>query len=402
MTTAVDDRGLEGAGGGDLAETIRIRGARVHNLQNVDLDLPRDQLIVITGPSGSGKSSLAFDTLFAEGQRQYIESLSVYARQFLHQMERPDVDVIEGLEPTISIDQRAGSQNPRSTVATVTELYDYLRLLYARLGLPACYQCGATILQQAPEQIIEDLAALPSGTKLMIMAPLVRGRKGKHKEVLEAVRKAGFVRVRVDGEVVDVDQVGELAPRKNHTIEAIVDRIVVREGIEARLAESTRLAISHGEGAVLAVYLEATNGTTKSGAPKEAWQERLYSTLYACPHCKISFEELEPRTFSFNSPYGACPTCEGLGSRVQFDPALVVPDESVSLADGAIAAWKGMPAAALKRAKAQVRTWAEVAGADWKAPLSDFKPRRASNCSKATAAISSACSTSSSSSMSRR
>ena len=209
---------------------IRIRGARVHNLKNVDLDLPRDRLIVITGASGSGKSSLAFDTLFAEGQRQYIESLSVYARQFLHQMERPDVDLIDGLEPTISIDQRAGSQNPRSTVATVTEIYDHLRLLFARLGEPTCYQCGAAIRQQTSDEIIEDLAALPEGTKLIVMAPLVRGRKGQHKDVLAAVRKAGFVRVRVDGQLLDLDQVGELEPRKNHQIEAVVDRIVVREG----------------------------------------------------------------------------------------------------------------------------------------------------------------------------
>ncbi len=373
MTITLDEA-ARAADGSAPAETISIRGARVHNLRNVDLDLPRDRLIVVTGPSGSGKSSLAFDTLFAEGQRQYIESLSVYARQFLHQLERPDVDLIEGLEPTISIDQRAGSQNPRSTVATVTEVYDYLRLLFARLGTPACYQCGATILQQAPEQIIEDLLALPAGTKLMVMAPLVRGRKGKHKEVLDAVRKAGFVRVRVDGEIVDLDQVGELAPRKNHTIEAVVDRIVVREGVDARLADSTRLAISHGEGAVLAVYIEPTPGGGRPPADAP-WHERLYSTLYACPHCKISFEELEPRTFSFNSPYGACPTCEGLGSREQFDPELVVPDDTLPLADGVIAPWKKPTPAQLRRQKTQLKPWLSAAGVDWNTPLVDVKPR---------------------------
>ena len=373
MTLSLDDAPHE-ANGSAAAEVISIRSARVHNLCSVDLDLPRDQLIVVTGPSGSGKSSLAFDTLFAEGQRQYIESLSVYARQFLHQLERPDVDLIEGLEPTISIDQRAGSQNPRSTVATVTELYDYLRLLFARLGTPACYQCGATILQQPPEQIIEDLLALPSGTKLMIMAPLVRGRKGKHKDVFEAVRKAGFVRVRVDGEIFDLDQVGELAPRKNHTIEAVVDRIVVREGVDARLADSTRLAISHGEGTVLAVYIEPVEGGGRPPADAP-WEERLYSTLYACPHCKISFDELEPRTFSFNSPYGACPTCEGLGSREQFDPALVVPDDSLSLADGAMAPWKKPTPAQLRRHKTQLGPWLQAAGVDWNTPLADAKPR---------------------------
>jgi excinuclease ABC subunit A len=356
------------------AELIRIRGARVHNLQNIDVDLPRDRLIVITGPSGSGKSSLAFDTLFAEGQRQYIESLSVYARQFLHQMERPDVDLIEGLQPTISIDQRAGSQNPRSTVATVTEVYDHLRLLFARLGDPACYRCGASIRQQTPEQIIEDLLDLPTGTKLIVMAPLVRGRKGQHKDVLAAVRKAGFLRVRIDGELLDLEHVGDLAPRKNHQIDAVVDRIILREGVDARLAESTRLALSHGEGAVLVTYLEpAAGGAAKNG--KEPWKEQLYSTLYACPHCKISFEELEPRTFSFNSPYGACPACEGLGSRLQFDPELVLPDDTLSLDDGAVAAWKGATPAELRRQKTQLRAFLKSGGFTWKTPLAELKPR---------------------------
>ncbi len=376
MTIALDDAPANRPGAPDDAETIRIRGARVHNLQNVDLDLPRDRLIVITGPSGSGKSSLAFDTLFAEGQRQYIESLSVYARQFLHQMERPDVDLIEGLEPTISIDQRASSQNPRSTVATVTEIYDYLRLLYARLGTATCFNCGATIHQQSPEQIIEDLADLPAGTKLMVMAPFVRGRKGGHKEVLETIRKAGFVRVRVDGEIVDIDQVGELAPRKNHSIDAVVDRLVVREGAEARLAESTRLAITHGDGAVLAVFLEPTATNAQGKPDTTAWQERLYSTLYACPHCKISFEELEPRTFSFNSPYGACPTCEGLGSRLQFDPDLVIPDDSLSLDDGGVVAWKGAAPVQMRKIKTQLKPWLTATGFDWKKPLVELKPKQ--------------------------
>ncbi len=375
MTSSVEASAPTAGTGPAEAEWIRIRGARAHNLQNIDIDLPRDRLIVITGPSGSGKSSLAFDTLFAEGQRQYIESLSVYARQFLHQMERPDVDLIDGLQPTISIDQRAGSQNPRSTVATVTEIYDYLRLLFARLGDAACFRCGATIRQQSPEQVIEDLSALPPGTRLIVMAPLVRGRKGQHKDVLAAVRKAGFLRVRVDGEVLDLDHVGDLEPRKNHQIEAVVDRIILREGIEARLAESTRLALTHGDGAVLVSYLEpATNGAPRERGT-EPWREQLYSTLYACPHCKISFEELEPRTFSFNSPYGACPTCEGLGARVQFDPELVVPDESLSLAEGAIVAWKGASPAETRRYKAQLRDFLKAAGVTWATPLADWKPK---------------------------
>ncbi len=353
------------------AEAIRIRGARVHNLQNVDLDIPRDRLVVITGPSGSGKSSLAFDTLYAEGQRQYIESLSVYARQFLHQMERPDVDLIEGLQPTISVDQRAGSQNPRSTVATVTEIYDYLRLLMARLGLPHCYQCGAPIRQQPPEQIVEDLLALPAGTKAMIMAPIVRGRKGQHNDAFAAIRKAGFVRARVDGDVIDVDQPPELAPRKSHNIEAVVDRVVIRPGLESRLAESVDLAVRHGEGAVLVVHAPPA----AEGQPAGAWREELFSTLAACPNCKLSFEELEPRSFSFNSPYGACPECEGLGSKTQFDPDLVLPEPELSLAAGAIAPWKATAGALGKRHQAALAEFVERAGIDRELPLAEWKPK---------------------------
>ena len=289
------------------AECIRIRGARMHNLQNIDLDIPRDRFVVITGPSGSGKSSLAFDTLYAEGQRQYIESLSTYARQFLHQLERPDVDLIEGLQPTISIDQRAGSHNPRSTVATVTEIYDYLRLLFARLGEARCYQCGEPIRQQTPEQILDALLELSAGTRVMILAPLVRGRKGEHKDVLESIRKLGFLRARVDGQVIDVNSPPALVAQKSHNIEAVIDRVVVREGVRERIAESINLAVQHGDGLVLATHEEKTAGGS-------VWHDRLFSTQYACPNCKISYEELEPRTFSFNSPYGACPKCEGLGA----------------------------------------------------------------------------------------
>jgi excinuclease ABC subunit A len=360
-------------------DAIRIRGARVHNLQNVDLDIPRDRLVVITGPSGSGKSSLAFDTLYAEGQRQYIESLSVYARQFLHQMERPDVDLIEGLQPTISVDQRAGSQNPRSTVATVTEIYDYLRLLMARLGLPHCFQCGAPIRQQPAEQIVEDLLAMPVGTKAMIMAPIVRGRKGQHKDAFAAIRKAGFVRARVDGEIVDVDQPPELAPRKNHNIEAVVDRVVIRAGLESRLAESVDLAIRHGEGAVLVVHSAPAGqaGANQAGAsqPAAEWREELFSTLAACPNCKLSFEELEPRSFSFNSPYGACPECEGLGSKTQFDPDLVLPQAELSLAAGAIAPWKSTVGVLGKQHQAALAEFVERAGIDRNLPLAEWKPK---------------------------
>ena len=350
------------------AECIRIRGARMHNLQNLDIDIPRDRFVVITGPSGSGKSSLAFDTLYAEGQRQYIESLSTYARQFLHQLERPDVDLIEGLQPTISIDQRAGSHNPRSTVATVTEIYDYLRLLYARLGEARCYQCGEPIRQQTPEQILNALLELSAGTRVIILAPLVRGRKGVHKDVFESIRKQGFLRARVDGQMVDVNSPPTLVAQKSHNIEAVIDRVVVREGVRDRIVESINLAVHHGDGLVLAAHEEKK----PAGG---VWHDRLFSTQYACPNCKISYEELEPRTFSFNSPYGACPECEGLGARVAFDPELVLPDWGLSLAAGAMAPWKGETPGALKKHQAHLRPFLEKAGVRWNSPLEKLTPK---------------------------
>ncbi len=289
----------------EAAETLRLRGVRVHNLKNLDLDLPRNQFVVITGVSGSGKSSLAFDTIFAEGQRQFIESLSPYARQFLQQLERPDVDLIEGLEPTIAIDQRGGSVQPRSTVGTVTEIYDYLRILMARAGTPHCPECGTEIRQQSREQIIDRVAEFPSGTKAMILAPLVRGRKGKHAEIIEQIRKSGFVRARIDGQIYDMDSLPEISPRKNHDIDAIVDRVIIRDEPQARVAESINLALQQGDGVIGLNYLLPDERT---------WQDITFSTQFACPRCEdVNFAEIEPRTFSFNSPYGACPTCTGLG-----------------------------------------------------------------------------------------
>jgi excinuclease ABC subunit A len=325
-------------------EWITIRGARQHNLKNIDVDIPRNRLVVLTGPSGSGKSSLAFDTLFAEGQRQYIESLSAHARHFVHQMQRPDVDLIEGLQPTICIDQRPGNANPRSTVATLTEIYDYLRVLLSRLGEPSCYRCGEPIHPRTPEEIVELLLRMAEGTKLMLLAPLVRGRRGRHEEVIAKIRKSGLIRARIDGQVLDVESIGELDPRRNHDMEAVIDRIVIRPGIESRLSDSVRLALRHGDGVLIAVHHDAATGM---------WRDRLFNTLYACPKCELSLPEIESRTFSFNSPYGACPRCEGLGCLEQFDPDLVVPNLNLSLAEGAVAPWKNLRAAALKKLRTQ-------------------------------------------------
>ncbi len=312
-------------------DEIRIRGAREHNLKNVDLTIPRDKLVVITGLSGSGKSSLAYDTLYAEGQRRYVESLSAYARQFLGRMEKPDVDQIEGLSPAISIDQKGASHNPRSTVGTVTEIYDYLRLMYARVGVPHCPNCGRVITQQSVEQIVDAVQSLPDGARIQVLAPLVMARKGTHQKVFEDVRKAGFVRVRVNGEIHDVNEEVELDRYKMHTIEAVVDRLVVRSepesGDQSRLADSVETALELGNGIVVV-----------NVAGEEA-RDLLFSEHFACVYCGISLGELEPRSFSFNSPHGACPTCQGLGTRQEIDPALVVPNADLTLAEGAIAPW---------------------------------------------------------------
>ena len=305
---------------------IRVEGARVHNLKNISIDIPRDRLVVITGVSGSGKSSLAFDTLYAEGQRRYVESLSAYARQFLGMMERPDVDAIEGLSPAISIEQKTTSRNPRSTVGTITEVYDYLRLLFARIGQPYCHSCGKPITSQPASVIIDQLEQLDDGTKLQLLAPIARGRKGEFRKELEQAGKDGFVRVRIDGEVMALEDAPALKKNIKHNIELVVDRLVIRAGIRTRLADSVETALRYGEGLMIALV----------GA-----SENVFSERFACADCGISYPEIEPRLFSFNSPAGACPSCDGLGSKTVFDPALVVPDLSLSLADGAIAPWAG-------------------------------------------------------------
>ena len=317
-----------------MKNEIVIRGAREHNLKNVSLTLPRDKMIVFTGLSGSGKSSLAFDTIYAEGQRRYVESLSSYARQFLGQMEKPDVELIEGLSPAISIDQKSTSNNPRSTVGTVTEIHDYLRLLYARIGIPHCPKCGRVIERQTVDQVVEQIMALGEGARVQIIAPAGRGRKGEHAKLLAQIQKDGYVRVKVDGTVYDIADVPVLDKKLKHTIDVIVDRIIVRKGSEGRLADSLETAFSFGAGLAKVEH----NG-----------EEQLFSENYACPECGISIEELTPRMFSFNNPYGACPTCSGLGSLMKIDPALIVPNEELSLKKGAINAtgWQSSNASSI-------------------------------------------------------
>ena len=313
-------------------DRIVVRGARQHNLKNITVEIPRDRLVVITGISGSGKSSLAFDTIFAEGQRRYVESLSAYARQFLGEMQKPDVDAIEGLSPAISIDQRGVSHNPRSTVGTVTEIYDYLRLLYARIGIPHCPKCGREVTRQSAQQIVDAVLGLPTGTRFQVLAPLVKDRKGHHQAVFEDVRKAGFVRVRVDGVVREVDEEIELDRYKLHTIEAVVDRLVIPEeiddGFRTRLTDSAETALRMGDGVIVINDVSA-----------DPPRDLLFSEHLACPVCGISLPEIEPRTFSFNSPHGACPTCQGLGTRTELDPDRIVPNPDLSLEEGAIVAW---------------------------------------------------------------
>ena len=308
-------------------DKIIIRGAREHNLKNISLEIPRDQLVVITGLSGSGKSSLAFDTIYAEGQRRYVESLSAYARQFLEQMEKPDVDTIEGLSPAISIEQKTASKNPRSTVGTVTEVQDYLRLLFARIGRPHCPQCGKEIKSQTVQQIVDQVMELPQGTRLQILSPVIRGRKGEYRKEFEHLRKSGYARVKVDGTIRDLSEEIVLDKNKKHTIEVLVDRLLVKEGAEKRLADSLATALNLADGIV---KVEIVGG-----------EELIFSEKFACVDCGISYPEISPRMFSFNNPYGACPQCDGLGTTMYFDPDLVVPDKDLSIREGAVIPWQG-------------------------------------------------------------
>ena len=327
---------------------IRIRGAREHNLKNIDVDIPRDKLVVITGLSGSGKSSLAFDTIYAEGQRRYVESLSSYARQFLEMMEKPDVESIDGLTPTIAIEQRSGSSNPRSTVATTTEIYDYLRVLFARIGTPHCHICGREIESQSAEKIVDQILKMPEGTRLNLLAPLIRGQKGEHRDVFASARREGFARVRVDGKIVDAREINSLPKTFKHNIEAVVDRIAVKDAIRSRLTESVELALKIGEGLVIANVITEEPPATNAKKPakgggdgddekqKSVGVDHLFSEKYACPVHGSGLEELTPRAFSFNSPYGACAACAGLGTKMEVDVDLLVPDRNASIEDGVI------------------------------------------------------------------
>ena len=305
-----------------MSNVIKIRGAAEHNLKSINVDIPRDKFVVFTGLSGSGKSSLAFDTIYAEGQRRYMESISSYARQFLGQMEKPNVELIEGLSPAISIDQKSTNRNPRSTVGTVTEIYDYFRLLYARLGTPHCPNCGKVIAKQTVDQMVDRLYELGEGVKLQILAPVVRGKKGRHEKVIESARKSGYVRVVVDGSMYDLSEEITLDKNIKHSIEIVVDRVVIKEGYESRLSDSLENA------------LKLSGGLVDCEVPGD--KTYTFSDSFACPDCGISIPEIEPRSFSFNNPFGACPDCVGLGYKMEFNPDLLIPDKSLSIREGAI------------------------------------------------------------------
>ena len=325
-----------------MADVIKIRGARVHNLKNVSLDIPRNAFVVFTGLSGSGKSSLAFDTIYAEGQRRYVESLSAYARQFLGLMDKPDVDQIDGLSPAIAIDQKSVSHNPRSTVGTVTEVYDYLRLLYARTGIPHCPVCGREVQRQTTEQIRRQILTWPANTAILVLAPKVRDMKGEHKHVFAEVRKAGYVRVRLDGIITPLDEAErlELEKQKKHSIEVVIDRLTLGPDLDKqRLSESLEAANRIGKGLIIVSKVPREAGSASGGNAKVKGSDTLFSLQYACAHDGTSLPPIEPRNFSFNNPHGACPDCTGLGTKLEIDPALVIPNPKLSIAEGAIRPW---------------------------------------------------------------
>ena len=341
-----------------LNNVISIRGAREHNLKGINVDIPRDQLIVITGISGSGKSSLAFDTIYAEGQRRYIESLSSYARQFLDQLQKPDVELIEGIPPTIAIEQRTCPPSPRSTVATVTEIYDYLRLLYARVGTPYCYQCNCIISRQTIDQMVQRIMKIPQKTRIMLLAPLVKGKKGEHRDIFQSILQKGFVRARVDNVIVDLKTIPKLARYKTHEIDVIVDRLIIKGDIQSRLYDSIAACLELGEGVMLV-----------SREQEKTWTDDILSERYACPKCGMGYEELSPRMFSFNSPYGACANCDGLGNTLDFDPELIVPDKHLSIKKGAIEAWQNWGSLTQAHYDNQIKVFSKISHASLNTPF---------------------------------
>ena len=351
-------------------EFIQVRGARTHCLKNIDLDIPRNQFVVITGKSGSGKSSLAYDTIFAEGQRQYFESLSTYSRQFFSQLPQADVDEIQGLPPTVCLDQQSGTGNPRSTVGTVTEIYDFLRVLMSRAGQVHCYQCDEPIRQQSATEIRNALSGLPETTRMMILAPIVDSRVGAHEDALKKIRRERLVRVRIDGKVYDIEEVPVLEPNQPHSIDAVIDRVIIRPGMEERLQKAVDVAATMSEGNVIASYVtpEQQEESPTAKTDLSQWQERLYSTRYACTKCDIHYSEVEPRSFSFNSPHGACTDCTGLGVQLSFDPNLIV-DRTKSLSTGAVLIWENFTASSLKQSRKELQPILKQLGADADQPL---------------------------------
>jgi len=357
----------------ELRNVISVKGARTNNLRNIDVDIPRDSLVVITGRSGSGKSSLAFDTLFAEGQRQFFESQSLSTRQYFNQLPRPDVDSILGLPPTLCLDQNPGSVNPRSTVGTISEIYDYLRLLMAKVGDVKCFGCGQPIAQQTAAEICDAILQLPEGSRLMLLSPIVDRRKGQHEEALKKIRRERLVRVRIDGDVLDIDRVPPLAGEVPHTIEAVTDRIIVKQGIEDRLTKAIELSVQLSGGTVIVSWIEPDKIDAASKTDTTQWSERLYSTIYACPVCDIHYAEVAPRTFSFNSPFGACESCNGLGFAMHFDPAQVVADRSLSIVDRAITVWNHLSKAGYQKKLAELVPVLDAIGFSADEPLNQME-----------------------------
>ena len=355
----------------DGHEPLRVFGARTHNLKNVNVEIPWNKITVIAGPSGSGKSSLAFDTIFVEGQRQYMESLSTYSRQFLRRLIRPTVEHVSGLQPTIALDQRTGEPNPRSSVATVTEIFDFLRVLYSRVGVAHCYKCGRPIHRQSIEQILQQIQSFPEGSRFMLLAPVVIDERGKHQEVFKRLLKSGFTRVRVDGTLVELDASLELDPQCKHTIEVVVDRLIQRVGIEDRLSKSIKLTAQQSDGLVCCLY-EKDRQKTEQGTTRSVWRDVLFSTKYSCPKCGVSYEELEPRSFSYNSPYGYCPTCQGFGKIDAFDPRLLVADSSLTLKDGALSFVKGLGVSAQRELASLLDHFQRIAPERYFQPLSEW------------------------------